>query len=161
MRLSNPNKYKIYVKNNWYEVRNDKDTYTFISPDTIRCPKVYVFAVDEQPVYIGQTVQSMAARIGLGFRADGSSGYYGYRWRHELSSVRLLVWRLEEVTEEDELHELECIESETVLAYRQTYNQWPKYQTEIHFHQTSGEHRALAIQVFNTFRHSVKTQESD
>ena len=45
----------------------------------------------------------------------------------------------------------ECIESEIVFAYRVKFDQWPKYQTEIHFHQTSAEHRALAAQVFRFF----------
>jgi len=58
---------------------------------------------------------------------------------------------LAEVPDEDELLALECIETEVVFLYRTKFNQWPKYQTEIHFHQTTAEHRALAAQVFGYF----------
>jgi len=151
MRLVGPYRYTVTVQNGGHEVLNDKGRNNFVSPVTIRCPKLYVFAAENLPVYVGQTVQGMAARMRLGFLADGSSGYYGYRWRHELPSVQLLVWCLEDVAEGDELVALECIESEIVFAYRLKYDQWPKYQTEIHFHQTTAGHRTLAAQVFGFF----------
>ena len=147
MRLTRPHEYTVFAQNGGYAVQNDKGLSAFAAPDTTRCPKVYVFAAGDQPVYVGQTTQGMAARMRLGFHADGSGGYYGYRWRRNLSSVRLLVWCLEGVTEEDEVPALECIEAEIVFAYRTACGQWPKYQTEIHFHETSGEHRGLAAHV--------------
>jgi hypothetical protein len=151
MRLVGPYRYTVTVQDGGYVVLNDKGGSNFVSPVTTRCSKLYVFAADNRPVYVGQTVQGMAARMRLGFQADGSNGYYGYRWRHELASAQLLVWCLEELGEENGVLASECIESEIVFAYRLKFDQWPKYQTEIHFHETSAEHRALAAQVFGFF----------
>jgi hypothetical protein len=89
----------------------------------------------------------------LGFQADGICGYYGYQWRRTLKNVQCLVWCLHDVPEEKELHALECIESEVVFAYRQTFDQWPRYQTEIHFHLSTREHRTLAQEIFSGFAH--------
>jgi len=151
MRLTGPHPYTISVLNGYYAVSNENGHNRFLNPVTIPGPKLYVFAAENRPVYIGQTFQPMAARMRLGFRADGSSGYYGYRWRRELPSAQLVVWCLEGVAEQESRRVLECIESEVVFAYRLRYNQWPRYQTEIHFHETSAEHRALAAQVFAYF----------
>lgn len=151
MWLSGPHNYTISVLNDYYAVSNENGHNKFLSPVTSPGPKLYVFAAENRPVYIGQTFQRMAARMRLGFRAYGPSGYYGYRWRHALPSAQLVVWCLEGVVEQESRRVLECIESEVVFAYRLRYNQWPRYQTEIHFHETSAEHRALAAQVFAYF----------
>jgi hypothetical protein len=124
---------------------------TFTSPATNRCPKIYVFASAGDLLYVGQTVQGMSARMRLGFQADGTGGYHGYRWRNVLSRVECHVWCLVDLPEDEELHALECIESEVVFGYRQKYDQWPKYQTEIHFHESSAAHRALAAHVLSHF----------
>lgn len=151
MRLVGPFQYTVTVREGGYAVLSEKGRGNFVAPVTNRNPKVYIFAAEGLPIYVGQTVQGMAARMRLGFLADGSSGYYGYRWRHVLPSAQLFVWCLEDVDEQDELLALECIESEIVFAYRAEYDQWPAHQTEIHFHQTTGEHRRLAAEVFGYF----------
>jgi hypothetical protein len=151
MRLVGPFQYTVTAREGGHAVLNDKGRNTFVAPVTNRYPKIYIFAADGSPIYVGQTVQGMPARMRLGFLSDGSSGYYGYRWRHVLQSAQLLVWCLEDVEEQDELLALECIESEIFFAYRLKYDQWPAHQTEIHFHQTTAEHRRLAAEVFGHF----------
>ena len=94
----------------------------------------------------------MSARMRLGFKADGTGGYWGYSWRKTLSKATLHIWCLEGATEEEELKALECIESEVIFSYRLTHNQWPKYQTEIHFHESTGEHRNLASAIIQSFK---------
>jgi len=151
MRLVGPHRYTVTVQDGWYVVLDSEGRNNFVTPVTTSCPKLYVFAVGNRPIYIGQTVQGMGARMRLGFSADGSSGYHGYRWRQKLDSAELFVWRLEDVAARDPRRDLECIESEIVFAYRIKYDQWPEHQTEIHFHQSSAEHRSLASQVFGFF----------
>jgi hypothetical protein len=152
MRLRAPNVFEITVAAlDTYAVVNELGGNTFISPATARWPKLYVFADGKKLLYIGQTVQSMSARMRLGFQADGTGGYYGYRWRHTLRVAQCHVWCLDDVPEEEESHALECIESEVVFGYRAKFNQWPIFQTEIHFHASTDEHRALAHQILDRF----------
>lgn len=152
MRLEGPFTYTVNVTGlGTYAVVNESGGNTFLAPATRRGPKLYVFADNHRLLYVGQTVQSMSARMRLGFQADGTGGYYGYRWRHEFNTARCLVWCLHDVPEEEELHVLECIESEVVFAYRHRFDQWPMFQTEIHFHPSSPDHRAFAKQIFGPF----------
>ena len=152
MRLVGPHRYNVTVQNGGgYTVLNSSGGNTFLAPITQRGPKLYVFASEGTLIYVGQTVQGMGARIRMGFQAHGAGGYYGYAWRNELRTAELLVWCLEDVQKEEELRALECIESEIVFTYRQQVAQWPRHQTEIHFHESTAEHRALAQQVFGLF----------
>jgi hypothetical protein len=151
MRLAGPYHFKVFVAGGDYRVRNSSGGDTFQSPVTCHGPKVYVFAAEGRPFYIGQTVQGMAARIRVGFKADGTGGYHGYAWRRELSSADLLIWCLQDVTEDSEINDLESVEAEIVFQYRNHFGQWPQYQTEIHFHPTSQEHRRLASEIFTFF----------
>ena len=156
MQLEGPSIFSITVKAlDSYAVVNSDGGNTFVAPATRRCPKLYVFADRDKVLYIGQTVQSMSARMRLGFQADGTGGYYGYRWRHTLKSAQCHVWFLRDVPESDEVHALECIESEVVYLYRQTFDQWPIFQTEIHFHESEPTHRALARQILGGFTQSA------
>jgi hypothetical protein len=155
MKLSNPYRYTVAVEEDGgYSVVNSERGATFLAPVTQRGPKIYVFSINNRLVYVGQTVQGMSARLRLGFQSDGTSGYYGYRWRRNHMNAELFVWCLEDVKEEDEPLALECIESEVVFEYRKHFNQWPKYQTEIHFYESTPEHRTLAASVFDLFSHA-------
>jgi hypothetical protein len=93
----------------------------------------------------------MAARIRLGFQADGTGGYYGYRWRAAMPMASCHVWCLLDVAEEDELRVLECVESEVVFGYRKKFDQWPPYQTEIHFHVSDEKQRLVAQTILDAF----------
>lgn len=151
MRLCGPYHYRVTVRDDGgYNVRNQNGGETFLAPATERVPKLYAFSSAGRLLYIGQTVQSMAARMRLGFQADGMNGYYGFAWRDALPEADLHIWCLDQAGEEEVLA-LECIEAEVVFRCRSVCNQWPSYQTEIHFHKSSDEHRDLAAQIFALF----------
>jgi len=152
LKLEGPYTYQVSVDgDDSYSVLSAEGRRTFLAPVTTRGPKLYVFSHSSSLIYIGQTVQGMSARMRLGFKADGTGGYWGYRWRKELAEASLHIWVLNECPEEEEFYALECIESEVVYLYRSEFNQWPKFQTEIHFHESEGNHRALAREIFNGF----------
>jgi len=152
MNLQGPYVYVISVNGeNGYSVIGNNGVTHFVSPVTTRGPKLYVFSHNGELIYIGQTVQGMSARIRLGFKADGTSGYWGYHWRRTLPRATLHIWCVENINEEDEPEALECIEAEVVYMYRSINKQWPQYQTEIHFHESSEEHRRHASTIFQTF----------
>ena len=151
MELSEPLKYEITVENfTNYSVKGPNGTKTFKAPVTTSGPKLYVFSNKNNIIYIGQTIQGMSARLRLGFKADGTGGYWGYKWRNELKKADLYIWTLIETPKENELYTLESIESEVVYHFRSQKNQWPKYQTEIHFHETNEKHRKMAIDIYNS-----------
>ena len=154
MKLQGPFIYDISVSGeDSYKVHGATNGATnFVAPVTKRGPKLYVFSESGKLIYIGQTVQGISARMRLGFKADGAGGYWGYSWRKTLRKATLHIWCLEVATEEEELEALECIESEVVFLYRSAHNQWPKYQTEIHFHESTDEHRKHASAIFETFK---------
>lgn len=152
MLLDGPYEFQIAVEeHDRYSLVCNRGGTTFHAPVTQRCPKLYVFADDKKLLYIGQTVQSMSTRMRMGFKADGTSGYHGYRWRTVRKKATCHVWCLRGVTREDELHTLECIESEVVFGYRKRFDQWPPFQTEIHFHQSNSRQRELAKEILKRF----------
>jgi hypothetical protein len=151
MELRGPYRYRVAVRCGGYDVTNEIGGATFLAPVTQPGPKLYTFSVDGRLIYIGQTTQDMATRMRLGFRAEGAHGYYGYGWRRALAKADLHVWCLDQIAEQKECPSLECIEAEVVLLCRNVYGQWPSYQTEIHFHESTQEHRDLARRVFALF----------
>lgn len=153
MKLQGSYKYEISVHGqDSYSVLGPDQVKNFVTPVTKRGPKLYVFSDGGKLIYIGQTIQSMSARMRLGFKADGTGGYWGYGWRNALTKTTLHIWCLEGASEEEERETLECIESEVVYSYRSTHNQWPKYQTEIHFHESTEEHRNLANAIIQAIK---------
>ena len=152
MRIEGPTIFAVTVTAlDTYAVLNERGGDTFIAPATKRCPKLYAFADGSKLLYIGQTVQSMGARMRMGFKADGTGGYHGYSWRHGVKAAQCHVWVLKDVREDEEVHALECIESEVVFAYRRKFEQWPIFQTEIHFHQSTKAHRDIAHEILERF----------
>jgi hypothetical protein len=152
VHLKGPYIYEISVESNSeYSVVGPSKESNFTAPVTQRRPKIYAFAHEGALIYIGQTVQGMSARMRLGFKANGTGGYWGYSWRNSLKNADLYVWCLEDVSDEEEVEALECIESEVVFLCRSRLGQWPGHQTEIHFHQTEPRHRNLAEEIFLNF----------
>ncbi len=109
-----------------------------------RRQKLYVVAIAGRPEYVGITNQPMASRLRLGFKASGENGYHGYGWRHKHTRAELFIWY------HDNRLDLETIEAEVVYLIRQQ-GQWPACQTEIHFHPSNAEHRALAASILAHF----------
>ena len=150
MKFEGPYTYQISVKEDGgYAVLHESGHKKFKAPVTKRGPKIYVFTHKDKIIYVGQAVQGMAGRMWLGFRANGQGGYWGYSWRHKLDSAALHIWCLTGADEEIEIDTLECVEAELVYLHRKTHDQWPEFQTEIHFHQTTEDHREMAKGIFN------------
>lgn len=150
MKLTGPHQYRLIVQpgGNSYQHDPASGHAHFVAPVTRRAPKLYLVSAGAEPIYVGQTVQSIRARMRLGFTAVGVGGYYGYAWRHHHPAVDLRVWLLEGAPEETELIDLQTIEAEFVYLLRHRFGQWPSFQTEIHFFPSQPIHRQLAEQVY-------------
>lgn len=96
----------------------------------------------------------MAARLSFGLRANGKGGYYGYAWRGQ-TELDLDIWYLDDVPSAKATHELECVEAEVVFLTRQELDQWPEFQTEIHFHETNKFHRDAALDILERLKQTV------
>ena len=143
----------------------------FSYPATSKKPKLYVISDGENPFYVGATRRPIGERLRSGFQADGRNGYSGYLWRHYMSRAALDIWLLE--LQEDDFKAMESdpsarrtkgdteklknivietVEAEVVSFIRQTHKQWPKYQSEIHFHQSLSTHIEIAKRILAHYR---------
>jgi hypothetical protein len=100
-------------------------------------------------VYVGVTRQPFASRLRYGFTANGRGGYHGYHWAKSDGRYAVHCWRFPADTK---IEDLETIEAEAVFVLRKSYGQWPKHQTEIHFHQSETWHRRKASQLVRVLR---------
>jgi hypothetical protein len=108
-------------------------------------PKLYVIAIDGEIIYVGVTKSTMRARFYGGWNANGKNGYHGYAFRHTHKQADLYVWCHEDAVERSSL-DAETVEAEVAYPVRKA-GQWPRGQTEIHFHPSENEHRELAERV--------------
>ncbi len=115
-------------------------------------PKLYMVTTEKKIVYVGVAKQPLASRLRYGFSATGRSGYYGYHWAKEDGRYAVHCWRFPDDTK---MEDLETIEAEAVFVLRRSYGQWPKHQTEIHFHQSETWHRQKAAQLVKVLRISL------
>ena len=113
----------------------------FIAPVAGPGPKLYIISSENTPIYVGQTIRRIRRRLNDGFNA-----IYGYQWRY-LGEATIDIWTLEG----GDAMALETVEGEVVFLIRQNSGQWPQYQTEIHFHQSNGTHRAAAQAILNHY----------
>ena len=90
----------------------------------------------------------MSARLNYGFKSNGQSGYYSYKWKNIREDLKLNVWVAKNGNEYASLSEIEIIEAEVAYLCRHLFGQWPKYQHEIHFHQSEHVHRKLARVIY-------------
>ncbi len=109
----------------------------FSKPSTNRSEKLYLVSYKSEIIYVGITGQSISARMRAGLMANGKNGYHGYKWKN-LIRVDLIVWSSFEKKEINKkyMKEIETIEGELVYFIRKKTGKWPKYQTEIHFHNS-------------------------
>jgi hypothetical protein len=147
MSLRGPDVYRIAFDSNGYKVANTLGGDSFTGRAAAKCHKLYAVAIDGLPAYVGITRQRLSARLRLGWKAQGESGYYGYAWRHNPGTGALHVWHLHDDGLPDAARYLETVEAEVVYLIRQA-GQWPTHQTEIHFWPSSAEHRAAATLVY-------------
>jgi hypothetical protein len=151
MRISGPERYTLTLTPTSYLVTCERGTTKFSGLATSRKPKLYVVSVDGKPIYVGVTKQQIRNRFRLGWKAKGETGYYGYAWRHHHQGVVLDIWAHEDPPPEKDCLDIETVEAEVVFLIRQA-GQWPKHQTEIHFHQSTEDHRAAAAAIIGHYR---------
>jgi hypothetical protein len=155
MRIDGPETFRLTIHTppaqTRFEILDVKGATRFSGRATSRLPKLYVVAAGDKPIYVGVTKQPMRARLRFGWDAKGQSGYYGYRWRHHHTEVQLDVWyELDPPERGSPLIGMETVEAEVVFLIRQR-GQWPAFQTEIHFHESTPEHREAAARIMSHY----------
>jgi hypothetical protein len=151
MRISGPERYQLAVTPASYVVTCARGTLKSSGIATSRKPKLYVVSVDDKPIYVGVTKQPIRDRFRLGWKAKGETGYYGYAWRHHHANVLLDIWCHDDPPAKQDCLDIETIEAEVVFLIRSA-GQWPKHQTEIHFHQSTDEQRGVAAAVMKRYQ---------
>lgn len=143
--------YRINVKSNEIvPVLANDGTKHFISPVTKKGKKIYLVGKNKLIHYIGETKQAMGPRIRYGIKPNHKTSYHGYKWRKENGDHCLIIWTFKNDTN------TEAIEGEIVYFFRQQYDQWPRYQMEIHFHPTSKNERSLAKTILKESQNIVR-----
>jgi hypothetical protein len=142
VKIASWQKFRCLIENRTVHPTHVGDEWTdcFVQPATTPgVPKVYIVEHDGEIIYVGMATQSIANRLRQGMKAKGLHGYHGYRW-HSLSEVDITVLTFDSVCNPDEI---ETFEAEFVYLVRKLGGDWPRYQTEIHFHPAEKELRAL------------------
>jgi len=150
MKVTGPERYRLTFNANAFKVICPNGTPRFSGNATSRKPKLYIASVNEIPIYVGVTKQSIRNRLRFGWAANGKAGYYGYAWRHDLVEANLDIWCHEDATVENSALDIETVEAEVVFLIR-CARQWPQYQTEIHFHPSSANHREIAASIIQRY----------
>ena len=156
MKLEGPVRYRIAIlpEPGLFEITDTNGNIKLPAQTRSSLPKLYVVTADEAPIYVGVTRQSIRSRLRFGFTAKGEHGYHGYRWRHCYNDVTLDLWCHIDPPEKDKLLDVETIEAEVVFLIRQK-GQWPPYQTEIHFHPSTPDHRRTAEAIVRWYLQSM------
>lgn len=148
MRIVGPERFTLSIEPDRCGVMCSRGKPKFSGLASGNKPKLYIASHRGMPIYVGQTVRTMGSRLRLGFKAKGKGGYYGYAWRHHLESADLDIWRHEDGPEgKARGRDMETVEAEIVFLLRQRTGKWPQFQTEIHFYQSTNEHRQIAEQI--------------
>lgn len=158
MKLEGPDRFSIKIdrkiSGGAFAIEDAAGIPKFTGLATGALPKLYVVSVEEVPIYVGITRQRMSTRLRFGWTATGKGGYHGYRWRHDFDHAHLDLWYQVQPASfpkgAEALRDIETVEAEVVYLIRQMGN-WPAYQTEIHFHQSSDEHRYAARRIFEHY----------
>jgi hypothetical protein len=127
---------------------------TFSAPASTKgVAKLYTVSHEATLLYVGITQQRIGTRLKYGFRAEGKSGYHGYKWKLLRHEIRLDIWTARLLDGSAKLRDLETVEAEVAFLCRQQSGHWPKFQHEIHFYQSNEHHRAAAKTVYE---HAVR-----
>ena len=151
MKLHGPDRFALTFNARQFQVLAPGGGSKFRGRASNREAKLYVFSFEGAPIYVGVTKQPMRARLRLGWNARGESGYHGYAFRRTLKNADLDVWYFEGRHNVDPLLDVETIEAEIVFLIR-SLGQWPRFQTEIHFHASEPLHRELAGNVLHHYK---------
>jgi len=149
--LKNYCHYKIWSTNKKFtEIKKKNNVGSFILVKAFEQPvtrnklaKIYIVKFSNEIIYVGIASQSMRARLWNGFQASGKNGYHGYRWKG-ISSFELLIWCFPG----KDLKDVEGVEAELVYLIRHDTGAWPKYQSEIHFHQATEHSKKIAAGIY-------------
>lgn len=157
MRLDDPSDFHLSVGGGSYRVLRDSFPAKFAAPISTRgIAKLYTLSDGESLVYVGIAKQPMSSRLSFGFRANGKSGYHGYKWKTHEGILRLSIWTAQSNGEYVPLRELETVEAEVAFLCRQDSGQWPSFQHEIHFYLSSPWHRDAAARIYS---HAVRARD--
>jgi hypothetical protein len=158
MLISGPERYELAFDAASFAVKCEKGTPRFSGIATSRKPKLYIASVNDTPVYVGVTRQPIRNRLRFGWNAAGAGGYYGYAWRHALTEAFLDIWCHDDPPSDNPGLDIEIIEAEVVFLIRAA-GQWPLYQTEIHFHPSSQDHRDIAARIMARYAPPTNSEQ--
>jgi hypothetical protein len=150
MDVTGPDRYKLTFDAERFTVLCPRGSDKFSGLATSKLPKLYIASVEGKPIYVGVRKQSMRSRLRFGWNAAGASGYYGYAWRHKFTKADLGIWCHRDAPTENSCLDIETVEAEVVFLIR-CAGKWPPFQTEIHFHPSSEEHRRVAAEIARTY----------
>lgn len=157
MQIEEIGRYNLSFDANRFTVLCPRGTDKFSGLATTNLPKVYIVSVDGEPIYVGKATMPIRERLRRGWGAIGTNGYYGYAWRHAFTEAHLDVWCHRDPTKQRGSLDIETIEAEIVYLIRQA-GQWPRFQTEIHFHESNDEHRRWASVI--AAKYDLKAREA-
>ncbi len=119
-----------------------------------RDPKIYILKQGKEILYVGITKMTLSNRFRNGLTASGKNGYHGYAWKSlatKTHSREIDLFVFEFSSEE----RTEAIEAEVVYLIRNKTGKWPKYQTEIHFHQADKTEAKIAESIYKKITASL------
>ena len=156
MKLDDPSEFHLSLSGGAYHLLRDSLPAKFSAPVSTRgIAKLYTISDDESLVYVGIAQQPMSSRLSYGFRANGKSGYHGYKFKSLEGTLRLSVWTAKVDGDYVPLRELETVEAEVAFLCRQDSGQWPAFQHEIHFYPSDPLHREAAAKIYS---HAVQAR---
>jgi hypothetical protein len=150
MQIEGPERYELTFTPETFTALCAKGTNKFSGLSTTELPKLYIASIDDKPIYVGMTKQSIRTRLRFGWNAKGKGGYHGYAWRHANSSAVLDVWCHVDAIDRNE-RDIETVEAEVVYLIRAA-GQWPAFQTEIHFYPSLPRHREVAAEIMSHYK---------
>jgi len=117
--------------------------------------KIYLAKHRSGVIYVGVTSQSIRTRLRYGLNPKGKKGYNGYKFKH-LNEIDLFIFYFDCFKTEDKRkiieREMETIEAEIVYLIRNKTGNWPRYQTEIHFHNLTKKQKKAAHLIYETIK---------
>lgn len=122
----------------------------FEKPATLKGDKIYLIIDNKQIVYVGKTKQPIRNRLRIGENPDTKTGYHGYKWLEKDGCYTLAIIIIENK------YSSEAIEAEIVYNIRKHEDQWPLFQTEIHFHNVNAEQKKLAKDIYMFIMNEIK-----
>lgn len=151
MRITGPERYSLTFDATTFSVKCPNGTPRFSGIATNKKPKLYIVSIDEEPIYVGVSRQSIRARLRLGWSATGETGYHGYAWRRSHTAANLDIWCHEDAPDKSPSLDIETVEAEIAFLIR-CAGQWPQHQIEIHFHPSCDVHRECAATITQQYK---------